>query len=108
MPQSSSAKAIGMPSAMAARSEPTKMARVMGAALSDVLRRGGGDRRLAELAAVPLGELALQGFEFLLLLGFLDHDEVGFRELAGDGPVEIVEENEPGRDGEDDAHAVEQ
>src|SRR5215210_149230 len=107
MPQSSSAKAIGMPSAMAPRSEPMKMARVMGAALSDVLHRDGGDRGLAELAAVPLGELALQGLQLLLLLRFLDHDEVGLRELAGDGPVKIIEEDEAGRDGEDDADAVE-
>ncbi len=77
-PQMISAKAIGMPSAMAPSSEKVKTAMVMCGA-----------------PAMPS--------DFLLL----DGDHVGLAGLAGDDAVQIVEQHDAGRDAEDDTDEIE-
>ena len=69
----SSAKAIGMPSAMAPSSAPRKMATVM--ACHPVLARSGG--------GVFARQFGLQRLELGGFLRLLDHHQVGFAELAG-------------------------
>src|SRR4029079_7553534 len=76
--QTSRAKAIGMPSAMAPSSEKVKTAIVMGG-----------------VPALPSDLLLLDGHQ-VVLAG-----------LAGDDAVQVVEQYDPGRDAEDDADEIE-
>jgi hypothetical protein len=62
----------------------------------------------AELGVVARVELPLQALELLLLLGLLDHDQLVLAHPAGEDAVEVVEQDQPGRDGEQHADPVEQ
>ena len=92
-----------MPSAMAPSSEPRK--------IDDGHDRCSLTGCGAELGArrqVALRELRLQLLELLLLLGFLDHDQLLLGDLAGERRGRGRESRIAGRDAEDDADAVEQ
>src|SRR5687767_4028545 len=93
-----------MPIAMAPRSEPVKTTRVMGSGSLHVR----GSWYKPRFAAVAFGEFALERLEFLLLLRFLDHDEIGLRQPAGYGSGQLAQEDKAGRDREYEADAVEQ
>ena len=54
-----------------------------------------------------VSQLMLKRFELLLLFRLFDHDKLLVRELAGDGPIEISQQNQPGGNPEHNADAVE-
>ena len=96
-PQTSSAKAIGMPSAMAPSSEPRKIAMVMACSY----RLGRGGRPVAAM-------LVLQLLELLQLLRFLDHDQSASVIWPVTTRYRSCSSMMPDGDAEDDADAVEQ
>src|SRR6266542_4446695 len=92
-PQTSSANAIGMPSAIAPSSEPRNTAMVIACSLA--LGRGRRDRLIGRL-----------GCEVRLVFRLLYLDQVLFLDAAGENLVKIAQDERRGEHAEEDADAV--